>query len=127
MKTALFTIMFLITCFGLQAQGVSIQVNPQYFLEGTISSKSGKKMAKVPISIYGYDRVWIITTNEKGYYRIDFSSTAKHTPPPVDMDGNNNVLFYYSDKRYIIVPTQDFKFEENDVDGMPVAYYDVRL
>src|SRR5687767_3056094 len=99
------------------AQGISIETNVSFVLEGTITSKKGGKLNNAPVSIYGWDRVWVFTTNDKGYYRVDLSSGYSKSLPPDRIDGQEKIIFYYSDKRYAVIPTKDIIMEEGDVDG----------
>jgi hypothetical protein len=127
MKKRVLLVTIMCSAILCSAQSLTIEVNVSFVLEGTITSKKGGKLTNAPVSIYGWNKVWIITTNDKGYYRVDLTSDSSRSTPPNGMDGQEKIIFYYSDKRYSVIPTKDIKMEEGDVDGLPVGYLDVRL
>jgi hypothetical protein len=112
---------------GLSAQ-VSIQVAPQFSLEGRITAKNGNKpLVNEQLSVYAFDQVWLVTTGSNGDYLLDFSKNGKNASPPQGMDGKNKIIFFYTDKRKCIVPTNNIKFNPNGANAPPVVHWDVKL
>ncbi len=127
MKKFIVTGIFFWLTLQVKAQ-IEIQMNPQFVLEGKVTSKKGNKlMANAPISVYGFDMMWVITTNATGNYRLDLSVPGQGTKPPLGIDGKDLILFYYSEKRKYAIPTKDINFGNQDPQSKPVVHWDVKL
>ena len=118
-------------CSGVtlcSAQGVGIKVNPQFAMEGKITSKKANKpLINQQLSVYGFDQVWSFTTGAYGGYYVDFSKNGTSSSPPQGIDGKDKLIFFYNDKRMCIISTWDIKFVPNGANEIPVVHWDVKL